>query len=126
MGVHTLYDRVFEGEGKCTHPHPPFRCKPLIISILFHILLSSLRSDMNIVAVYFFIYNGQSFANQISFLFCSCHVHTYTLCLNSRCTRIALTWSGLQDSSVLKNFNICFYHKCIDTLCYIINHNIAT
>ena len=32
----------------------------------------------------------------------------------------------LQDSTMLKNFNICFYHQCIDTLCYIINHNIAT
>ena len=39
---------------------------------------------------------------------------------------LTLVRFDLQDSSMLKNFNICFYHKCIDTLCYIINHNIAT
>ena len=37
-----------------------------------------------------------------------------------------LAWSGLQDSGMLKNFYICFYYECIDTLYYIINHNIAT
>ena len=44
---------------------------------------------------------------------------------NLPAAQFALSWSSLQNSSMLKKFNLCFCHQCIDTMRYMINHNIV-